>query len=329
MARNIAKVTVIGGSGFVGTYLCGRLAADNIPFQILDLNISESFPEKTIKADVRELDQLRASISGDAVINLAAIHRDDIQDKSEYERTNVDGAKNIVTVCLEKGIKKVVFTSSVAVYGFSASVNDESAPIAPFNSYGASKFKAEEVFRNWEAPGRKLSIIRPTVIFGPGNRGNVFNLLQFISSGKFLMVGRGENKKSMAYVENVADFLVYCLSSDNAYELFNYIDEPDVSMNELVSYVNNSLGKTRSRLRLPYALGISIGYLADAFTALSKVKLPISSIRVKKFCTSTSFSSSYRLAGFVPKYTLYDGLHETLMKEFVSPNPNQQTFYTE
>ena len=313
----------------MGTYLCRRLAADNIPFQILDLNISASFPDQSIKTDIRDLDQLRANVSGDAIINLAAVHRDDITDKSEYQRTNVDGAKNIVIVCLEKGISKVVFTSSVAVYGFSASVNDETAPIAPFNHYGASKFEAEEVFRNWDTPGRKLSIIRPTVIFGPGNRGNVFNLLQFISSGKFLMVGRGENKKSMAYVENVADFILYCLSSDSSYELYNYIDEPDMSMNELISYVNKVLGKKRPALRLPYALGVSAGYLADAFTWLLKIKLPISSIRIKKFCTSTSFSSLYRLEGFVPKYTLHDGLHETLVKEFVSPDPNQQTFYTE
>ena len=59
----------------------------------------------------------------------------------------------------------------------------------------------------WHAKGDKsLIIVRPTVIFGEGNRGNVFNLLNQIASGKFFMVGKGENKKSMAYIHNIVAF---------------------------------------------------------------------------------------------------------------------------
>ena len=69
-------------------------------------------------ADVRDAETLRETITGDVVVNLAAVHRDDIRDKSEYQRTNVDGAENVALVCEEKGIYKIVFTSTVAVYGF-------------------------------------------------------------------------------------------------------------------------------------------------------------------------------------------------------------------
>ena len=106
----------------------------------------------------------------------------------------------MATVCSEKGINKIVFTSTVAVYGFAKPGTDESGVINPFNEYGQQNLKLKKnlvaIFWN-----NSLIIVRPTVIFGEGNRGNVFNLLNQIYSGQFLMVGNGRNKKSMAYVE--------------------------------------------------------------------------------------------------------------------------------
>ena len=70
------------------------------------MKISKEFPSRCKVGDVRDLDILRKTITGDVVVNLAAIHRDDVREKSEYQRTNVEGAENIVLVCQEKGIKK-------------------------------------------------------------------------------------------------------------------------------------------------------------------------------------------------------------------------------
>src|SRR6056300_1126478 len=111
---------------------------------------------------------MRAAITGDVGVNLAAVHRDDVRDKSEYQRTNVDGAENIARVCDEKGIKKIVFTSTVAVYGFAEPGTDENGKINPFNEYGRTKFEAEEKLRSWQEKERdnSLLIVRPTVIFG-------------------------------------------------------------------------------------------------------------------------------------------------------------------
>ena len=99
--------------------------------------------------------------------------------------------KNVALVCLEKSIKKIVFTSTVAIYGFAEPGTDEGGAINPFNEYGRTKFEAEERLRAWKNRGdNALIIVRPTVIFGEGNRGNVFNLMNQIASGKFLMVGQ-------------------------------------------------------------------------------------------------------------------------------------------
>ena len=129
------------------------------------------------------------------MINLAAVHRDDVREKSAYRKTNVEGAENVANICREKGIKKIIFTSTVAVYGYADPGTDEGGRINPFNEYGRTKFDAEEIFRNWQhEPGNSLIIVRPTVIFGEGNRGNVFNLINQIASGKFIMVGKGKTK---------------------------------------------------------------------------------------------------------------------------------------
>lgn len=330
--KMMKKITIIGGSGFVGTNLCKQLAIKQQDFEIIDLQMSNQFPEKCKIADVRDVNTLRKVITGDVVVNLAAVHRDDVRDKSEYQRTNIDGAENVALVCEEKGIDKIVFTSTVAVYGFAEPGTDETGAIAPFNEYGRTKFGAEEKLRAWHTNGdNALIIVRPTVIFGEGNRGNVYNLLNQIASGKFVMVGAGENKKSMAYIGNIVAFLEACIVTDQKYGVYNYVDTPDLTMNELVSQVRQTLkGQKGVGLRLPYWLGMLLGYVADIVANISARNLPVSSIRVKKFTASTEFRSAKSgLDNFVSPFMLSDGIDRTLSSEFVSPDPSREIFYTE
>jgi nucleoside-diphosphate-sugar epimerase len=328
----MSKITVIGGSGFVGTNLCKKLFERQQSFEIIDLKKSREFPDKCKICDVRDIKALRSSVTGDIIVNLAAVHRDDVRDKSEYYTTNVKGAENIVDICTEMNIKKIIFTSTVAVYGFADEGTDESGVINPFNEYGRTKFLAEEKLRHWNSIDNNcLTIVRPTVIFGEGNRGNVFNLLKQIASGKFLMIGKGDNKKSMAYIGNVVAFLDACICHDEKYGLYNYVDTPNMTMNELVSQVRNVLkGKNNVGLRVPYWLGMMLGYFADFLSHITKKNIPISSIRVKKFASSTEFrSAKNQLNEFETPFQLSDGIRRTLESEFIKPDPNREIFYTE
>ncbi|MBU2888857.1 NAD-dependent epimerase/dehydratase family protein [Celeribacter halophilus] len=326
------KITIIGGAGFVGTNFCQILYDRNIPFEIIDLKRSWRFPEKSKIADVRNINSMRNAITGDVVVNLAAVHRDDIRDKLEYHRTNVGGAENVAKVCSEKGIKKIVFTSSVAVYGFAEPGTGENGAIRPFNDYGKTKFEAEEKFREWQiSSDNNLIIVRPTVIFGEGNRGNVYNLFKQIASGRFIMIGPGTNRKSMAYIGNVAAFLEKCIESDQKYAVYNYVDTPDLDMNTLVRQVRNIL-KDRDNVgwRLPLWVGLMLGRAADGFTLMTGKNLPISAIRVKKFCASTVFSSAKeQIESFSPPFSLQEGIVRTLRSEFLSPSSEREIFYTE
>ena len=326
------KITIVGGSGFVGTNLCRQLSVKQQEFEIIDIKPSKQFPDKYKFGDVRDIGSLLGSITGDVVVNLAAVHRDDVKDELAYRATNVDGAQNVATVCTEKNISKIIFTSTVAVYGFAEPGTDETGPINPFNEYGRTKFEAEEKLREWQNSGdNSLIVVRPTVIFGEGNRGNVFNLLNQIASGKFMMVGSGQNRKSMAYIANVVAFLEACIGSDRKYALFNYVDTPDLTMNALVTQVRSKLkGQNGVGLRIPLWLGMLVGHLADLFTSIIGKTLPVSAIRVKKFTTTTAFrSSKSNLQNFEPPFDVLEGIDRTLESEFISRDPNREIFYTE
>jgi GlcNAc-P-P-Und epimerase len=326
-------IFVAGGAGFIGSALCERLARERKPFLIGDLVSSKAHRDSSHILDVRSIGGLLTVLSGNVAVNLAAVHRDDITEPEDYYSTNVEGARVLCKACEEKNIKKIIFTSSVAVYGFAPPGTGEEGTFDPFNEYGCTKALAENVYREWrnkDPENRSLIIVRPTVVFGEGNRGNVYNLLNQINSGAFAMIGNGKNKKSMAYVENLAAFLVKCIESDEKYAVYNYVDTPDFTMNELVCLVRGKLrGSPSVGIRIPKFIGLMAGYTADVLAKLG-VKLPISSIRVKKFCASSEFSSAKQeLDGFEAPFTLREGLDRTLEAEFINPDPDRQIFYTE
>ena len=327
------KVSVIGGSGFVGSNLSKLFKKKNIDFQIFDIAPSKFFPEKYIYGDIRNNEELKQISDSDILINLAAVHRDDVRPLSLYDEINVEGSRNICELAKKNNINKIIFTSSVAVYGFAKPNTNEDGAINYFNDYGRTKYLAEEVFIEWykEDPlNRTLVIIRPTVIFGKGNRGNVYNLLNQINSKKFAMFGKGDNVKSMAYVKNVAAFINHSLSFEQGFHIYNYIDKPDMSMNELISITRKVLfNKPNVGFRMPAFIGKLIGLIADIISVVMKKNLPISSIRVKKFLSTTQFDSSIKRTNFTAPYSLEEGLKKTLLYEFVEDNKNKVTFETE
>lgn len=326
------NTTIIGASGFVGTRLIAQLGTTNC--QNLDKNQSVKYHEITTIQNILEnglIDSIPSATQ--TIVLLAAEHRDDVSPTSLYYDVNVEGTRNVLNAMDRKGIKNIIFTSSVAVFGLNKTNPDELHPVDPFNHYGKSKWQAEEVLREWynnDPDNRSLTIIRPTVIFGERNRGNVYNLLKQIASGKFLMVGKGTNKKSMAYVGNIVAFIEYCLKTQNGYRLFNYIDKPDTNMNELVQQVEKSLNKKLPTVRLPYWLGYAGGLSFDLLAKLTGKKFSVSAVRVKKFCATTQFdATAAHNSGFRAPFTLSEGLHRTLHYEFIDPEKDEIVFESE
>jgi len=314
------NILITGGSGFIGTRLVEELLKANHDVKIFDKVSSNKFSDLVILGDVRDEKILIDACQGmDIIYNLAAEHADDVSPKSLYADVNIGGAANVVTAAKANGIKNIVFTSTVAIYGLNRGAPDESMDAQPFNEYGRTKNEAEKIFLEW-AKGdiqHSLTVIRPAVVFGENNRGNVYNLINQIASGKFMMVGDGDNHKSMGYVGNIAAFLATQVNSKAGTYIYNFADKPDLSSNEIVEIVKDEMNITRNIPSIPYILGLIGGYIFDVIAKITGKKFPISSIRIKKFCAETTVNTN-RLgaSGFKAPYTLEEGLRNMIKYEF-------------
>ncbi len=258
--------------------------------------VAESFfNDITVIGDVRDQEQMDRELAGaDLVVLLAAQHRDDISPVSLYYDTNVGGMEVTLKAMEKNGVKRLIFFSSVAIYGLNKSVL--TSPIRPILSITMASRNGRQ--NRWPEkwyeshPDWNINIVRPTVIFGERNRGNVYNLLNQISGGKFLMVGNGRNRKSMAYVGNIVSFSKYLIDSvKDGYNVFNYIDKPDMDMNALVGHVSKVLKNISRQPTSRIGSAWPGGYCFD---------LPCQSLRqeaadlfgtCEKFCSTTEFDA--------------------------------------
>ena len=314
------KALIVGGAGFIGTALLRSLSQAGLAATIFDRRAPDENQYPFIQGDVRDVDALtRAAYGHQVIYNLAAEHRDDVRPTRLYHEVNVGGAGNTCIAAERTGIRSIVFASSVAVYGESDRKRTEEDAHAPINDYGSTKSLAEKVYRDWAqgSGDRTLVIVRPAVVFGPANRGNVYSLVSLVALGCFFMVGDGTNRKSMAYVENVADFLAHIVALPVGVHVFNYADEPDLTMNELVAFVREELGRRPQAPRVPVPLAVALASGADIVAALLGISLPFSMIRLRKFRANTQADATRAIAtGFKPRVALKDGLRRMITPEF-------------
>lgn len=316
-------IGIIGGSGFIGTALARALLVQGHSVRLIDRAPSRTYPDLWQAADVRDRQALAAAVHSCAVLyHLAAEHRDDVRPATLYRDVNVRGAEHVCAAAEAHRIDRIVFTSTVAVYGATDRELDETAPLRPRNEYGRTKVQAEQVLRNWavRAPDRSLTIVRPTVVFGPGNRGNVYMLLAQIARGRAIVLGDGRNRKSLAYVENVAAFLVHALGFGPGVHVYNYADKPDPDMNQLVTLAGAALGLgPRRPIHLPYAVGLGAGLGCDLMARVTGRRFAVSAARVRKYRASTQFANGRCLAtGFTPRHRLHSALVAVIRHEFAA-----------
>ncbi len=313
------KILITGGSGFIGTRLIDDLLKEGHSIRIYDKVISVKYPDLCIVNDVRNKEALiDATKDYDIIYNLAAEHADDVTPKSLYADVNIGGAENVVLAAKANNIKHIIFTSSVAIYGLNRGEPDESFSAQPFNEYGRTKYEAEKIFLKWHDGNENysLTIVRPAVIFGENNRGNVYNLINQIKNGKFLMVGKGENKKSMGYVGNISAFLTFCVNTNKGMRIYNFAGKPDLTSNEIIEIIRTSLGMTSKVITIPYYIGLLGGYAFDLLSKITAKKFPVSSIRIKKFTSETTINTKKLLeSGFCNPYTLKEGLKKMINYE--------------
>jgi nucleoside-diphosphate-sugar epimerase len=309
------KILLIGHTGFIGKFLTRKLV--EMGHKVAGLDIKEPSTEQkkiceNFYGDILSYEDVMKSAKGvELVISLAAKHHDFGIKKEEYFRVNEGGTINLLKCMSCLGIKKLIFYSSVAVYGTQDSPTTEESPLLPDTNYGRSKLAAENAIKKWvmEDKTREVIIIRPTVIFGPENYGNVYNLIDKIYKRRFIFVGDGSNIKSVAYVENLVDATIFLIDHlKPGIQIFNYSDEPQMTTREIVDLITEFMPHTIPKFKIPLSLAVLVGGIFDILAKITGYNFPITARRMQKFNTSTHHKAEkIRQLGFKQRITIREG----------------------
>jgi nucleoside-diphosphate-sugar epimerase len=309
---------ITGHLGFIGSILCEALAKRGHKLTGFDKrSTSRPLPFPSHQGDVLDKDALHRALSEETecILHLAAEHKDEGPTREDYFRVNQVGTHNLLEVAGEKGVKRFFFFSSVAVYGHQIGAHEETQP-APVNAYGASKLAAEEEIHRWaeEQKGRQAIILRPTVVFGPRNQANIFRLMKQVAQGRFLMVGKGDNIKSVTYVENTVEATLFLLDHfESSFDIYNQVDYPQLTISQFVALVERYAQKKRFPFHMPLKLALAGSWFWSQWSAFSGRRSPITPERLSKFTTITHFTADkLRRLGYIQPFSLEEGIRKTV-----------------
>ncbi|MSR18278.1 MAG: NAD(P)-dependent oxidoreductase [Phycisphaerales bacterium] len=310
------RICVTGATGFIGQYFCEQLSAAGNEVIGVDLvsPASGAPMNRFVQGDVRDRSAMASALEGcDCVLGLAAAHHDFGIDRETYFAVNETASQLLCDLCDERGIKRVCWFSSCAVYGSCPAPRNETSTPQPLSPYGASKLAGERVFAAWvgKGGGRSCLCIRPTITFGPRNWANMYSLIRQVASGRFVVAGAGANVKSLSYVENLVSATQFLWSRQGeGMNTFNWVEKPDLSSAQISQTVADALGKKRAGVRLPFWLVRAFALPFDLVIAVTGMNLPVSGMRVRKlFLEETRFESAKaRDAGVVPTITTQEGI---------------------
>lgn len=307
------KILMPGGSGFIGSHFHDIL--DHGSIINLDLIPPKwELKSKYEKGDIRSpesVDEILSRNKCDLILNLAAEHKDFGLAREDYFKTNELGTQVLCDAASKHGIKTFVFYSSVAVYGNNQTPSTVDMPPNPNMPYGESKLAGEKILKKWasEDSERKVLIMRPALVYGERNVANMYRLIDQINKGRYFHIGKGDNVKSIAYVKNIVDGTLHLLKElEPGVHIFNYADSPHLTSRDIAETIATAL-KKKNPITLPYPLVTAMGLPFDLAIKVTGKDLPISTSRIKKFCTET-YHKAEKVAniGYEPKYSNVQGL---------------------
>lgn len=307
---------IIGGSGFIGTHLTNLLKEVFPTCIVYNLDIIENNHDGKsiyINCDVRSDIHIGVPVtSEDVIFNFAAVHRTPGHPDQAYFETNIRGAENVCAFAEKCGIKKIVFTSSIAPYGAAEDLKTEETLPTPNTPYGISKLVAEKIHTIWQAKKsneRQLTIVRPGVVFGKGENGNFTRLYWGIREGKFFYPGRKDTVKACIYVKELVRFMLYRLEHhDEGVELYNCTFEPAYTIEQIVEIMKKATGMQRTVIKIPGGILMAV---AGVGGLLGGKALGICPARVKKLMISTNICGK-KLAdsGYEFHYTFEEAIRD-------------------
>ncbi|GAY27274.1 NAD(P)-dependent oxidoreductase [Prevotella sp. MGM1] len=322
---------ITGGTGFIGTHLTNLIKERYPDAQVYNLDIvrpgtsnpvikdykpalcdGHELQSTYVEHDVRKpMDNLPFTPTPeDVIFNFAAVHRTPGHPDHDYFETNIRGAENVCAFAEKWGIRNIVFTSSIAPYGAAEELKTEDTLPTPNTPYGISKLVAEKIHMAWQAAsaGRRLTIVRPGVVFGKGENGNFTRLYWGIRKHTFAYPGRKDTIKACVYVKELVRFMMWNVEERRtSCEIYNCTFEPAYTIEQIVGAMKQVTALTRAVPYIPNALIMPAAAMAKCVGS----PMGICPARVKKLQISTNICGKKMAAsGYKFKWTFEAALRD-------------------
>jgi len=318
---------IFGGNGFIGSFFAEYLLKYEVVtkvylFDIEPINRKSSHYRKLkisqdkriiyVDSDVRNSIKFITAENVTLIANFAAIHREPGHEDFEYFETNLLGAENVCEFAEKVNCNQIIFTSSIAPYGPSEAIKNELSLPVPVSAYGSSKLAAEKIHQIWQAKDPKnriLQIVRPGVVFGPGEGGNVSRFIKAVLHRYFFYVGNKDTVKAGIYVKELCHAMWWELNrqekTKHHVSLFNMSMNPGPSIQDYVKTIYKVAKVKHFVPAVPYRVLLIASYLIEFIAKPLNINHPFSPVRIKKLVRSNNILPSYLVEnGYKYQYTL-------------------------
>jgi len=274
------KAFIIGGTGFIGKYLCEALLQRGIFCAVLARPTSNTgFLEgrkdaEIVYGDITDAGSLAAVVPHDADICFhAAAYVGDLPRRSLL-RINAEGTQNVLETCLRKGIPRAVYLSSAAVLGGNQQVPlTDDMPYAAVDEYGLSKIEAEKIALSYRRKGLKVAVFRPPAVYGEGEPHMLGLIMRLLKLRMLFLLGEAQQQWHLVYVKNVVSALMLALDNEQAFEgVYLVADRQVLTVREVFTIVSDAIG-VKPPLSIPslfVPLMMRLPYLGKKLETFSK-----------------------------------------------------------
>lgn len=321
------RMFVTGATGFIGAHFVERALMEG--HEVVGLYRSDGPKHRTTiehlrargaslrRGDILNPESFANALQGaDCVCHFAAAFRESGADEAYFERMNVEGSANVAKAAAAAGIKRFVHCGTAGIYGQRvAGTIDERTPIQPWNSYERSKLAADEQVRTIAGTaGMEYVILRPTAVYGPRDE-RLLKLFRSVAKGRFPLFGRGDGRRHMIYVTDLADaFLRACKAPSAANQELIIAGPKAVPLREMLQTIAAAANRAAFGPSLPLKPMLALAAVVEDTCKVLKIDPPIYRRRMDFYLNDAAFDSrqAQTLLGWQPKVDLAEGFAATL-----------------